>query len=466
MHDGGTPASSSSAGPTDTRLGFFPSAATDSVQGLLQKTPSEVADWALTQVSDLQDGSKSLETMPVFDVARQIRFASRVEKETLVRNFITGVGSLPPQKKAEVIRLVMHNVNSAQDAGANGSRAPPLIRNVMRLAEEAKIQEMPQEELQGIVQEAQTAAAKAVKPDELLGVVRDLPAQEREQLTEALVDAHIVPEEQRETVQQAVRPGGHIDRLASALRVLDTVCGLRWCFIFALPGLELVLAGALGFCECGLPLVRWLRVDTLLTLLVALCVAYISRTMAPAYEKLRSDPLNSASRWQEVSRQSRSWRVRLDEALPGVGLESFQSAGTALLLGLFFQALGGLWALVGLLQISAAGVVSCSGLVLASCSAFATGRLLLVFAGGCGIMALLAGAEAEELEEAPPELLRPLAPKRREVARPKEAASSAPARRVPKQGLPSKGKELHKEMASDHADLMERLAKFENRGRQ
>jgi len=209
------------------------------------------------------------------------------------------------------------------------------------------------------------------------------------------------------------------------------------------------------------------------------------------------DPLGSTRHWQEEAHRSGSWRLWLDTAVPGVGLETYQTAGTGVVAYVGLEMLGGVWAIVGTPELVAARAAGCSDIVLVACTLLIVSRFLLVacllflccfFAGDGDEDAL--SAPREPKRPAPPPGVRMPRPNSQSLA-PNEAAvatgasgglqtaaaeavggsqTAAPGAAGSSQSsrtasLPTRGRELHKHMASAHADLLERLAGLEERGR-
>merc|ERR1719267_486012 len=139
-----------------------------------------------------------------------------------------------------------------------------------------------------MAQVAQRDAHSLIQPQQLLDVVAELEPGEREQLTEALVEARVVPEEQRGVLEEAVRPGGYADKLAGALGLASKAQQYAWVF-FALPAAEFLLALIFDHLSCGTPLVAWLRGDAVLALCVAGAAYFSGTTLSPVYQSLNAD---------------------------------------------------------------------------------------------------------------------------------------------------------------------------------
>lgn len=250
-----------------------------------------------------------------------------------------------------------------------GEQPSIFVENLLRVAKEARFNEMPREDLRDIAQAAQSEAVHVVQPQQLLGIVHELNPQEREQLTELMVDARVVPEEQRGVLEEAVRPGGYADKLGTALAMATAASEYKWVAV-ALPVAELVIALILGMFPCGVSLVFWLQLDGSLSLAGAGAVFFASHTLGPVYEKLREDPVGAVQRWQTME-QTRSWRTKLERAVPGVEFDSYHPWGAiGIAVTVFLVLVGGVWAVVGVLELLGTMAFGCSTLTLFFCIVF------------------------------------------------------------------------------------------------
>jgi len=388
------------------------------LEDLLRRPPVDVASWALDQARDLQRPDVNVESLPIFQLAGALNAAPKDMKQILVQRTMAGFGDLPATRRVEAVRLAMQSQDILQkadnlevtnmarqqhaaamqrlrvleakqaasgqgnadgsppsgqggpdelDFGMNGQR-DPLIENLLKVAKEARFNEMPPEELQVMAQTAHGEAHRLIQPQQLLDVVAELNPVEREQLTEALVEARVVPEEQRGVLEEAVRPGGYADKLAAALTLANRVTQYSWVFV-ALPFVELLLALIFGYMSCGTPLVPWLRFDALLAVFVAAAAYFTGHTMAPVYAKLQEDPVGAVQRWQTVA-DARSWKIRLETAVPGVTFETYRVGAIglgAIVIGIL---IGAIWAVVGVLELLATVFMGCAFITTCFCIVF------------------------------------------------------------------------------------------------
>lgn len=383
------------------------------LQDLLRRPPKDVAAWALDQVNGLQAPGADVESTAIFKIAGALKAAPMEHKQALACNVVKGFGELPAMQRAQLVRIGMsakdmvgqaeqlelghlaqreHSAamqrladlerrqggsaapqaqqhQETQSLMASGDQPPAFVENLLRVAKEARFNEMPQGDLRSIAQAVQSEAIHVVQPQQLLDVVHELNPQEREQLTEALVDAKVVPEEQRGVLEEAVRPGGYADKLGTALAMATTASEYKWVAV-ALPATELLLALILGFFPCGVSLVFWLQLDGILALLGAGAVFFSSHTLGPAYEKLREDPVGAVQRWQ-TNGNAGGLRARMQAAIPSVEFESYHPQGAIGVAAVVILVLiGGVWAVVGVFELLGTAVFGCSTLTLFCCIVF------------------------------------------------------------------------------------------------
>jgi len=255
--------------------------------------------------------------------------------------------------------------------------APPLIANLMQVAAQVKVRDIPVDELRNMQQVVQLEAVKVVQPRELLEVVRELNHDERETLAEALIEAKVVPEEQREMLEEAVRPGGYTDQLADAMSLVAMAHSYAWVAI-ALPGIEFILSLICGLLPCHVPLASWLRQDAILGLMTAGMARCAAHVLSPVSAQLQEDPMGMVQRLQVAGPSLSSLRraasnmlsgshgledqlqPMLGVAVPGIPLDVFRKAAICLAITAVLVVLGTLWAAIGLLEFLAAGVAGCA----------------------------------------------------------------------------------------------------------
>jgi hypothetical protein len=472
------------------------------LQGLLDKQPEELARWALDQVNILSSDAGNLESLQVFQLARSLGAAPHSQKQERVRNVINGFGRLPVHERVAAVSKVVEMGGSAlsiseqvehgkQLQQANVPTDSTLVKNAKRLLQVAKFNEMSKDDVTSIAQVAQSAASQIARPDEVVALVKGLQPQERQRLTDALVSANIVPNEQRGVLEDVIKPGGYVERLSIALRAVDLVCRFRYLVIFFLPFVEFVCAWTLGGQLCGTLLIWWLRADALVTLFVAAAICYMGEKLLPAYRKLREDPLGLSQHWQTVRHECSDWRTRLDTAVPGVSVTAYQAAATGALVGIVATCLGVLWALVGIFELLAERNSQCTSPAIFASKFFVAIRLIFGFA-----LMLAAGLAHHKIQRdglwvVPQhesgvlhatgglvhETKQHTAAHRRTAANPDQQARSMPdsanskavqpdSKRpsVRRQATVGKGLDVHRQMTVDHTSILERFEQFE-RGR-
>lgn len=249
---------------------------------------------------------------------------------------------------------------------------PELAGNFERLLREVKFGEMAREEAEALVSEILVQSARLMQPRHLVDVVPEMDSREREDLSRALVDARIVPEEQRGILEEVLRPGGYSDKLAALLRKLQVALRFAW-IVVALPMVELLAALKMGHAACGAPLVPWIRIDSVLAVCSAGVVGFIAHTFAPVYCKLSEDPAGAVERWQQLPEDC-EMRVTLETVLPGVEFGTYHTGGIGMLTCCGLVLLGVTWAVIGAFELLATPLVGCSSTALLVSAPFVTVR--------------------------------------------------------------------------------------------
>lgn len=393
----------------------------------------EIASWVLDQARDLSQPGVNVEQLPVFQVAGALKSTPTDKKQVLVQRAVAGFSDLPVHQRAEAVRLAMRSGRIMQQADTLevtrlaerehaaamqrlraleerqaaregrptqqqmshgqehfrdfGHQQEPLVENLLRVAKEAKFNEMPPEELRGMAQTVRGQARTLMQPQQLLDVVQELNQDEREQLTEALVEANVVPEEQRGVLEEAVRPGGYADKLGALLRFAAKAREYAWVFI-VLPIAEFVLAIILGSLTCGTPLIVWLRVDSLLALCAAATVVVTGFILAPVYRKLNEDPVGAVQRWQmpldargpNGEYRQPTWKARLEATVPGVDFDTYRFGGVGIIAIVLLVLLGAVWAVLGVIYLVATMIFGCAAVTTFLCILFIGVRFACVVA--------------------------------------------------------------------------------------
>ncbi|CAK0796013.1 unnamed protein product [Prorocentrum cordatum] len=333
------------------------------LRALLGRPPAEIAEWALGQVEEMSRPGADVRSLPIFSLAGAFKDSRPEERQRLVRGALTGFGELPAARRAGAVRMAMETGQRASQAQATEGqdpRAVPLIQNLMAVATESQIQSMPQEELDSITQEAQNVAVRAMQPQQLADVVQELRPEEREMLTDTLVEAKVVPSEHRAVMEQTIKPGGYVDSLRVALTWLDWARTRAWVAV-ALTALELVCAVALGVLgePCAPPNALWLQVDVAIALLASAGAGSAAWLLAEPLRKLHEDPVGTAQRWHGDG-APRDWTLRLQAAIPGVPLQTYRNGAIGLCVCTVMALLGVCWALFGLENAANTIIQGCS----------------------------------------------------------------------------------------------------------
>lgn len=378
------------------------------VAALLRRPPEELATWALDQVNELSRPGADLEQSQLFKLAGTLQAAPPEQKQALVKSAMAGFRELPPARKAEVVRVAMQTSSvmqrqeqrrqqRQQQAAASGDVAPrprlvregsqsdeeqPLMSdlavNLGRLAQEAKFDTMSPEEVKSMQQAVQEEVVKMAQPQQLLDVVAQLDEGDREHLSEALVEARVIPEDRRPFLEEAVRPGGYADKLIEALHYVAVARKYAWIAI-VMPLVEFIISGVLGLAAGDSILITWLRMDALLALVVAGTGYCCAVTLAPVYRELQEDPMGVMQRFQ-VDDPHEGLNEKVAKALPGVEAETWRNGGILACVSLLGIALGAVWAVIGIPEFLAALAFGTNGGVLLVSLVFIGARLGIIVA--------------------------------------------------------------------------------------
>lgn len=339
---------------------FGRGAAGDDSPGLLRelsaRPPAELARWALGQLRELAAPTARAEQSSLVALAAAARAAPRQERQALVRSTVAGLAGLSAEERADVLRLALQGAElfgeEPLSKPAQEAPPPPLVVNLLKVANAARLEEVPPETWAEVAEVAQAEAAQALRPQDAVAMLTQLGAGERAQFAQVLVQAQVIPKEQRGTVEAAVRPGGYVEKLQPVL-AWATVAHRYAPAFAALPLLELLLAYRVLSGSGGGLLVAWLRLDAWLTLVLSAAAASAWRSLGPVRRQLEEDPLGA---WHRGSSAVGSLGERLQAAFPGMPSGAAQRAllGAGCTAALAFGSLA--WAVFGALLMPVAAL--------------------------------------------------------------------------------------------------------------
>lgn len=350
------------------------------LQDLLQRPGPDVVRWAVEQAQSLARPGTNVQQSQIFQMAGALNGASVQEKQELVRAAISGFGQLPADQRAEALRLVVNTAAAAQvgpHPTAEGE-VPPLMQNVMAVVKEAKLHEMPKEEKAILAQEARQDAAEMVQPQQILEVVSELRPEERHQVTEALVEAQIVPQDQQPALEAALKPGGLADLLVGGMKLFTLAQENAWALV-AVPCGELFLALTLGVLSCPSGLNTWLRADAVYSMLTLAGAWFANLHLEQVLVRVKEDPMGAVRRWQQAEAQHQTLSRRLEQTVPGVEFHAYQLGALGVVVAAVFLAVGLLNSIVGLFELLATLIAGCNILVVVASMAFLALRCAMLF---------------------------------------------------------------------------------------
>lgn len=318
---------------------------------LLEKPPAEVAAWAVEQARDLGQAETLVESTPIFKVAGALRAAPVDKKEALMSRVIQGVGDLPVEQRAEAVRFIAQLPSTKPadllKSSASSEALPLFATNFSRVAEEVAIKEMAPEEFTTLAKAMEKEQGQLIQP--LLDVVPELSEAERSRISESLVANGVVPKEHRQTLDDAIKPGGHADQLANLVRWIAFAHTYSW-LVWALPIFESIVAVAIVSLGCSAPLLIWLVIDAVLGFGAAGCAFGVKYYLKSAYAEFREDPLAMVSRVQAAMAEGSS----VNDVVPGS-----RSALYCFVALVVLVVLGGILAIGGILQLLATMWAAC-----------------------------------------------------------------------------------------------------------
>merc|ERR1712039_858621 len=109
----------------------------------------------------------------------------------------------------------------------------------------------------------------------------------------------------------------------------------------------MIFAYFLGKLPCGTALATLLRVDTGITLAVAISIQCTSRTLDPVYQRIRENPVGTAQRFQTAMEEKPDWKEKVEAILPGIRLQTYQFGGIGFICSIVLELIGALWAAYG-----------------------------------------------------------------------------------------------------------------------
>lgn len=222
---------------------------------------------------------------------------------------------------------------------------------------------MPQAELQAMAKEVDMT--RLMKPQQIVEVVQELNPAEREELTQQLVEAKIVPEEQRAALEATVKPGGYADQFAQLMRFGESAYGHAK-VIVAVPVAGLLLSFLFDLLSCDVPLQGWLRFSSLQWLGMCGCIFVMGSFLAPGYRRFKADPIGVLQRWHQAPDGydfQNDLEVRCQEAIPELPWANVVISVVFLLGFATLLVLSIVWAAVALIELLSTAFLGCNGLV-------------------------------------------------------------------------------------------------------
>lgn len=336
---------------------------------LRSRPPADVARWALEQARELSAAGARPEGLPVAKLAVAVRTAPQEELEGLVRSAIAGFTELPAQERADSVRLALRGAELAGTAAQGdieqaAAPPPPLVVNLLKVANSAHLEEVPEETWGALAAAAGAEVKETVRPRHVADVFGQLGEGERSQLTDLLVETKVVPLEQRAAVDEALKPGGHADKLHTGLAWASIA--RQWApALLLLPLLECWVAFGAPMRGGGV-LTSWLRFDCCLTIGLAAAVAFTAVALAPVVRVFMEDPLTALRRGAAAAGSGAETAIRA--ALPGVSMALVKRGGAGAVAAAALALCSLFWAALGALLLPVAALSGCPVVAFLTCS--------------------------------------------------------------------------------------------------
>jgi len=202
-------------------------------------------------------GSPTPGAIPLDQVFTELKQMNPAQKSAVMQKAVRGMGTLPPKEQASLISLGM----KMQKRQAQGGQAmTPELQQTIALAQDA-VKDVPPEELNKVSACAQQTAMEATQdPARLMMVASAMPAEDRLQLQQTLVESKIVPPEQEHLLSHALQPNGPLDQIAIAANYLEMAKPYAT-GLMLVPVVEWGLGFLFLLFPCDAPLPEWLCWD-------------------------------------------------------------------------------------------------------------------------------------------------------------------------------------------------------------
>lgn len=357
----------SDTGLDEPSSGSAPAADIDALTDLLEKPCDEVATWLLGQMKELEAGQK-LESTAIFKVANALKKAPTEKKEILLCGVMHGIKEMPTEQRTELLLLVatVPNLGSIARLKDDTDSPEPGGENYARLAQEAGAADITPNEMEKLAQAVRREQSSVVPA--VVEIVPDLSSDERAQLSERLVKQGVVSEEHRLILEEALKPGGHLDRFKNILVWIHRGFACTWALLLV-PALEGLLIGILAITGCGTPLMAWAIIDAVLAIFMVAATYAAKHYLGDPYKEFCENPLKTVARFEKQM----SGSTKLSETDP----ESFR--------GMLY-----LMMVVVLMEVSAVmaltmGIMNLIATFMSPCDA---GSILVAVAGSLPIMSI------------------------------------------------------------------------------
>lgn len=304
--------------------------------------------------------------VPLDQILTELKGMKPEEKSALMQKTVKGMGTLPPKKQADLIRMGM---KMQKQHAQTGQALTPEQQQTIMLAQDA-VKDVPPSELNAVSACMQETIVEATKdPARIMMVARELPTEDRAQLQQTLVENKIVTPEQEAVLDHALQPNGLLDQVGLAAEYLEKAKPHAKQLLLV-PVIEWCLGGFFSLFSCEAPLPSWLCWDGF-GMLFTFCGFYGAYMSVEHVKNMAMDPppgLKEAALSQDLNRA-------LATIPPEKKTHAFLLIAGILVvaLGLLCQALWAVWGVMVLLN-----PASCNGFVSFVCKIVVAVKSFLV----------------------------------------------------------------------------------------
>lgn len=312
------------------------------IDGFLSGIPEEAVRWVLDEAHALELDDAKVDRTALFHLAGEFKSSTLLRKQDVLTTIVRGFVGLPASQRAEVTRMlipllsyseefrehaeaartlsVAENIGfenldqdqvealqRAHEAGISAEKRPPLVDNFGKILIEADIFGATNDEFESSAQAVKIAAMEHGILS-LCGVSAELVAELKEEERSEILKH--VPDDQAWLCGRMIMPGGYVDQLLYALKLMVALYYLMPVFALVLI-IELTLSFVLG--PCSMPMLHWLSADSILWSCALLTAAFVVYCYSSLYSAALTENKEKLQQMLAVPDKSEEDDVPVDE---------------------------------------------------------------------------------------------------------------------------------------------------------